>query len=105
MTAAPKLRWPIANVVDLLRLELGPKGDADDLGGYSNENAAAILELNPRTWLRYKSDGDVSDVVADRIAAALHLNPTAIWPDWDTRYAEALAAAEGAQLPGLEAVA
>lgn len=85
-------RWPIAPLEDALRVRLGPppqQGD-DPLVGYSAANAAAVLGIGARTWLRYRADGDVSELLADRFACRLALNPIEVWPDWHEGVAYAL---------------
>lgn len=86
-------RWPVAPLEEALRRRLGPAPDADGdwMVGYSSRNAAAVLGVNERTWLRHKAAGDVAEAVADRYACAMALNPWEVWPEWVDRYLDELA--------------
>jgi hypothetical protein len=77
-------RWPIEPLDEALRRRLGPPPapGEDPLVGYSAANAAAVLGIATRNWLRYRAAGEVSELVADRFACRLALNPIEVWPDW-----------------------
>lgn len=95
-----KRRFPWAPIEELLIRRLGPppkkrgkkKGDDEedeDDGapgfGATAENMALQLGVKRFSVFQYRKKGDIPDVIAERLAIELGVEPVCLWPDWYDR--------------------
>lgn len=69
-------QWPSGPLLELLERHGAPLG----LSGAGYARLTGVV--SERTITRWRAGTPVSTVLADRVACALGVHPSFIWPDW-----------------------